>query len=185
MNVHASGLGLFNHAGLYDRLNRLFGFRPLYTRAVADVAQASLPDGARVLDVGTGTGRVPIGIAKSQTALHVEGLDLSAQMIAFARRSAGSVNHVRFTVGDVADLPYPDDTFDLILSTMSQHHWADVQGGMRELNRVLNPAGQLWIYDFKFALQGAERAARSTFTSHTFDRSPISTLTARLTVRPV
>lgn len=158
----------------------------LQTEPVSELllGQRALADGARVLDAGTGTGRVPITIAENRPGLQVEGLDLSPDMVAFARRSAGMGTAVTFTVGDVADLPYPDRTFDLIVSTMSQHHWADVPAGMRELSRVLRPDGQLWIYDFRFSLNRAERAAREEFTGHVFRREQVTALVGVLAVRP-
>lgn len=91
---------------------------------------------------------------------------------------------MNFTGGDVADLPYPDRTFDLVVSTMSQHHWGDVQAGMRELGRVLRPDGQLWIYDFRFSLGRAERAARAAFTGRSFRREPVTALVGLLAVSP-
>src|SRR6266536_676004 len=125
--AHGSRFGSFDHPDRYDRwASRFFG--GLYERVAADVAAAGLPDGARVLDVGTGPGRVPLAIARALPGLRVEGLDLSTEMVAQARRNAtdaGLDDAVRFTVGDVADLPYADATFDLVVSTMSQHHWAD------------------------------------------------------------
>jgi ubiquinone/menaquinone biosynthesis C-methylase UbiE len=162
---HGSRLGSFEHADRYDRwANRLL--RRLYERVAADVTEAGLPDGARVLDVGTGPGRVPLAIARVLPALRVEGLDQSPEMIAQARRNAtdaGLDGAVAFTVGDVGDLPYPDASFDLIVSTLSQHHWADAAAGLRELRRVLRPGGQVWIYDLRFALRRAEAAARAAF----------------------
>ena len=184
MSDHTSRLGFFHHPRFYDQMNRVLRFRPLYTRTVADIARAGLPDGTRVLDAGTGPGRVPIDLARRCPGLHIEGLDLSAEMIAYARRIAGPGSPVRFTAGDVADLPYHDDTFDLIISTMSQHHWADARAGMRELSRTLRPGGQVWIYDFRFFLRRAEVAARAVFDEHTFQREPISALVGRLVVRP-
>jgi ubiquinone/menaquinone biosynthesis C-methylase UbiE len=158
-------LGSFEHADRYGRwANRLL--RGLYERVAADVAAAGLPDGARVLDVGTGPGRVPLAIAHAQPALRVEGLDQSPEMIVQARRNAtdaGLDGAVAFTVGDVGDLPYPDASFDLIVSTLSQHHWADAAAGLRELRRVLRPGGEVWIYDLRFALRRAEAAARAAF----------------------
>src|SRR6266511_3754780 len=113
---------------------------------------------------GHRTGRVPLAIARALPGLRVEGLDLSTEMVAQARRNAtdaGLDDAVRFTVGDVADLPYADATFDLVVSTMSQHHWADAAAGLRELRRVLRPGAQVWIYDVRFALGRAEAAARA------------------------
>ncbi|WP_326828995.1 class I SAM-dependent methyltransferase [Streptosporangium sp. NBC_01810] len=166
--ARASLFGLFHHDGLYDRfISR--GFRSLYAKVTTDVVSATPAGGTRVLDVGTGPGRVPLAIARALPGLRVEGLDLSAEMIDRARRNAaeaGLTGRVDFTVGDVADLPYPDGDFDLIVSSMSQHHWPDVATGLRELRRVLRPGGRIWIYDFRFALRRAETAARAAFPGH-------------------
>jgi ubiquinone/menaquinone biosynthesis C-methylase UbiE len=190
--AHGSRFGSFDHPDRYDRwANRLM--HGLYERVAADVAAAGLHDGARVLDVGTGPGRVPLAIAQASPALRVEGLDLSAEMIAQARRNAadaGLDDAVRFTVGDVADLPYPDATFDLVVSTMSQHHWRDAAAGLRELRRVLRPTGRVWIYDLRFALGRAEAGARAAFSWPDLRRQSLRTgwlpvrLIGRLTIDP-
>src|SRR5690349_16663842 len=52
--------------------------------------------------------------------------------------------------GDVAHLPYPDQSFDVVVSTISMHHWDEVEQPLRELYRVLRPGGRVWIYDFRF-----------------------------------
>ena len=96
----------------------------------------------------------------------VDGVDLAPDMIEYANREAadaGLANRVTFTVGDVAHLPFPDMTFDLIVSSISQHHWEDVEGALRDLHRVLRPGGRLWIYDARFALRRATAAARAVF----------------------
>jgi ubiquinone/menaquinone biosynthesis C-methylase UbiE len=157
--------GAFRHPGAYDGIaSRHPAARRLYARVAADVAAAGLADGSRVLDVGTGPGRVPLAIIEAAPDLRVEGIDLSGEMIAHAQgvaAEAGLRDRVEFAVGDVADLRYPDDTFDLIVSTLSQHHWADREGGVRELLRVLRPGGQIWIYDIRFALRRVQGAARA------------------------
>jgi ubiquinone/menaquinone biosynthesis C-methylase UbiE len=149
----------FTHPERYDRHAGRIG-RKLYDRVVADARATGLPPGARVLDVGTGPGRVPRALAAVEPSWVVEGVDLSPQMISYAQeRSPG----VSFTVGDVAALPYPDASFDLIVSSLSQHHWSDVDGGMRDLRRVLRPGGWLWIYDARWTLGRASRAAGALF----------------------
>ncbi len=190
-HARADRSGAFHHPHLYDRLAR-WQLRRLYARVAADVAAAGLPAGSRVLDVGTGPGRVPLAIASAVPGLRVEGVDLSEEMIEHARRiaaDAGTQAQVSFAVADVADLPYPEDTFDLIVSTLSQHHWADVPGGVGELLRVRKPTGQIWIYDIRFALRRAEAAARATHRGdvrrETVRTGPLSLgLIARLMIRP-
>ena len=189
---HGNRLGSFDHPDRYDRwANRLM--HGLYERVASDVAAAGLAEGSRVLDVGTGPGRVPLAIAHAVPGLRVEGLDLSPEMVGHARRSAGDAglgDTVAFTVGDVADLPYADASFDLVVSTMSQHHWRDAAAGLRELRRVLRPGGQVWIYDLRFALGRAESAARAAFSAPGLDRQPLRTgwlpvrFIARLAIDP-
>jgi ubiquinone/menaquinone biosynthesis C-methylase UbiE len=158
-------LGLFSDPVRYERFtHRLFG--RLYRRVAADVAAAGLPPGSRVLDVGTGPGRVPLAIAVAAPHLRVDGLDLSPAMIEYARRAAelaGLADRVSLVAGDVADLPYPDQTFDLVVSSMSQHHWSNPGAGLRELHRVLRPGAAAWIYDARPALRRATVAARASF----------------------
>jgi ubiquinone/menaquinone biosynthesis C-methylase UbiE len=170
--------GPFDDPAGYDKHTR--PFRKLHDRVVADAATAGLPDGARVLDVGTGPGRIPRAIADGHPQWTVDGLDLDARMIAYARERDVS-GRVSFTVGDVARLPYPDGSFDLIVSSMSQHHWTDVEGALGELRRVLRPGGRLRIYDVRFVLRRATRAARAGFG--TVEVTGVRALYARLEAR--
>jgi len=143
--------GLARHAKHYERWAGLLA-TPLYRRVVADVAVAQLPDGAVVLDVGTGPGRVPLMIAERCPQLAVNGIDLSPEMItratAGAARRAGG-HSVEFQVADVVALPFDDQSIDLVVSSISLHHWDDPAAGLRDVIRVLRPGAQAWIYDFR------------------------------------
>jgi ubiquinone/menaquinone biosynthesis C-methylase UbiE len=135
---------------------------PLYERVAADVAAHPLPPQARVLDAGTGPGVLPLKIAAVRPGLLLDAVDLSPDMIGEARRNAersGQPDAVTFTVADVARLPFPDATFDLVVSTISQHHWQDPAAGLQDILRVLRPGGRAWVYDFRLALRRARRAA--------------------------
>jgi ubiquinone/menaquinone biosynthesis C-methylase UbiE len=160
-HVHdrATMYGLARHAKWYERKAiRLAG--PLYRRVVADVDAAGLPAGAVVLDVGTGPGIVPRTIAAAHPELVLEGIDLSKEMIeraTAATAAAATAAPVRFQVADVAALPFEDGSIDLVVSSISLHHWADPAAGLRDVVRVLRPGGQAWIYDFRPALRHPER----------------------------
>jgi SAM-dependent methyltransferase len=141
---------LIGHAGVYDTLTRrLLG--PLYRRIAADVA-AVAPAGAQVLEVGCGPGHLSIRLARHRFA--VTGLDLDPAMITRARANAdrpGNRDQRRpsFLVGDVAALAFPNRSFDLVVSTLSMHHWADPTAGLAEIGRVLRPGGRALVWDLR------------------------------------
>lgn len=134
-------------ATLYDLVfsSIIDGF---YAR-IARGLTATTPTG-RILDVGCGPGRLAAHLARQTRDLTVTGIDISPEMIELARRRAEEANlsdRVRFQVADVGALPFPDNEFDLVVSTLSLHHWADPTRGLAEMRRVLKPAGKAYIYD--------------------------------------
>jgi SAM-dependent methyltransferase len=140
---------LVGNAGIYDALTRLL-LGSLYGRIAADVA-AGAPAGARVLDVGCGPGHLSTRLA-DRHRLQVTGLDLDPAMIARANTDRPGNRGGRrssFLVGDVAALAFPDASFDLVVSTLSMHHWADPAAGLAEIGRVLRPGGRALIWDFR------------------------------------
>ena len=56
-------------------------------------------------------------------------------------------DRLTFAVGVAEQIGYPDETFDLIVSTTSFDHWSDQQAGLRECARVLRPGGRLVLVD--------------------------------------
>jgi SAM-dependent methyltransferase len=140
---------LIGDAVVYDTLSRLL-LGPFRERIAADVA-AVAPDGARVLEVGCGPGHLSTRLAHHR--FEVTGLDLDPAMIARAQANtdrAGNRGGRRpsFLVGDVAALAFPDRSFDLVVSTLSMHHWADPAAGLAEIGRVLRPGARALIWDF-------------------------------------
>jgi ubiquinone/menaquinone biosynthesis C-methylase UbiE len=181
-DARASMFGMSRHAHGYETFaGRLAG--RLYARVTTDVAAAGLPPRARVLDLGTGPGLLPLRIARAFPELIIDAVDLSPDMIARARTNAasgGQTAPVTFTVADVASLPFPDAAFDLVVSSISQHHWDDPAAGLRELDRVLRPGAQAWIYDFRWALNRAQSAARTGAPTATVTRQSPLIGTSRL-----
>jgi SAM-dependent methyltransferase len=142
---------LIGDAVLYDTLSRLL-LSPLIKRIAADVA-AVAPDGAQILEVGCGPGHLSIRLAR-QHGFEVTGLDLDPAMIARAQANTdravdGGGRQPSFLVGDVAALAFPDRSFDLVVSTLSMHHWADPAAGLAGIGRVLRPGARALIWDFR------------------------------------
>jgi ubiquinone/menaquinone biosynthesis C-methylase UbiE len=181
----------FSHGETYDHYTaRLFA--GIHKSVVEDVA-AVAPKDATVLDAGCGSGRLAVQIARRRPDLQVQGIDLEPGMVAVATRRAEQENlasRVRFSVADLADLPLPDHSVDLIVSTASLHHWADVGAVVASLGRVLRSGGQLWIYDFRLVPAGRVRSAARNLGSRA-DRTLVRTgrfpaaLFQRLAVRPL
>jgi SAM-dependent methyltransferase len=142
---------LIGDAALYDSLSRLL-LSPFIRRIAADVASVA-PTGAQVLEVGCGPGHLSIRLAR-QHGLEVTGLDLDPAMIARTRANTnrsgnGDQRRPSFLVGDVAALAFPDRSFDLVVSTLSMHHWADPVAGLAEIGRVLRPGARALIWDLR------------------------------------
>jgi len=143
---------LVGDAALYDALSHRLLLGSLFGRIAADIA-AVAPSGARVLEVGCGPGRLSIRLAREH-GLDVVGLDLDPAMIERARTNVARPgdDHGRapsFLVGDVGSLPFLDGSFDLVMSTLSMHHWTDPAAGLTEIGRVMRPDGRAVVWDFR------------------------------------
>jgi ubiquinone/menaquinone biosynthesis C-methylase UbiE len=150
----------------------------MYRRLAADVAGAA-PNGGAVLDVGTGPGVLLVELAARRPDLQLTGIDLSDDMITAATRNLHPFGgRASARVGDVTSLPFPDRSFDLIVSSLSLHHWDHPEAAVPELARVLRPGGRVHIYDFPFApfdtLADAART-RSVLNARSPERTPIRT----------
>jgi len=110
-------------------------------RATAEAL--ALRPGGRVLDAGCGTG--PFAIAFAGVGYRVDAVDLSAEMIDRAGAHAARVGiEVAWRVADLADLPYPNGTFDAVQARLSLHFAFDMPATLAELSRVLRPTGRLY-----------------------------------------
>ena len=101
-----------------------------------------------ILDVGCGGGRTISKLAAMATAGKVHGIDYSEASVAASRRyNAKSIQagRVQIQPADVARLPSPDNTFDLVTAVETHFWWPDIPAGFREIRRVLKPGGTLLL----------------------------------------
>ena len=160
MTEHAEylpGMGKAWLLPLYDPLTRLLGVRSVHRELVE---RAQLAPGMRVLEIGCGTGNLVLAAKRAHPATEVTGLDPDPAALVRGRRKAARAGvSVRFDQGFAQALPYPDERFDRVLSSLMLHHLddADRPRALREVRRVLAPGGSLHVLDFAGSHHGPRR----------------------------
>ena len=115
------------------------------------IEQAQLMPGMGLLDLGCGTGTLTILIKQLHPEVNVIGLDGDPEVLEIARSKAGLKNvNITLSFGMAFELPYPDQSFDRVLSSLMFHHLTteNKQRTLKEIFRVLKPGGELHIVDF-------------------------------------
>jgi demethylmenaquinone methyltransferase/2-methoxy-6-polyprenyl-1,4-benzoquinol methylase len=140
-------------AGRYDLLNHLLSGNTdrRWRRLVAKRMQSALAaKGARVLDVACGTGDLALAlVTASGTRAQVFGTDFCRPMLELAARKASAQqNLLPFIEADALALPFPDELFAGVSIAFGLRNFANVEGGLRELRRVLQPGGQVAVLEF-------------------------------------
>jgi demethylmenaquinone methyltransferase/2-methoxy-6-polyprenyl-1,4-benzoquinol methylase len=105
------------------------------------------PKGSRILDVGTGTGKQAFAFAKK--GFNVTGIDLSEDMIKVAQ-TKNRYEHARFQIGDAANLPFEDSSFDVTSVSFALHDMIPAirRKALKEMARVTKPHGTIVVVDY-------------------------------------
>ncbi|SRR5579884_1235627 len=115
------------------------------------IALAQFQHGEAVLDVGCGTGTLAIAARQGVDATgSVCGIDPGPKQIARARHKAARAGlSIDFQIGAIEQIPYPDQSFDIVLSILMMHVLPDdlKARGLIEIARVLKPGGRVLIVD--------------------------------------
>ena len=130
----------------YDLLTRLLGMNKVYNSLIA---QSELGDGMRVLEIGCGTGNLTTRAKHAHRGAELIGSDPDPKALARAQRKARGLTGIRFERGYAQQLPFANDEFDRVLSSMMLHHLDDdtKAAAAAEIHRVLRPGGRLHIVD--------------------------------------
>jgi ubiquinone/menaquinone biosynthesis C-methylase UbiE len=142
---------LIRWAPYYDGLVNILTLGFARRLRLLTVNNALLQPGEKVLDVGCGTGAVTLP-AKVRVGKNggAAGIDPAPEMIAVARQKAIRAGlDIDFRVGVIESLPFPDETFDAVTSSLMMHHLPEhVRAkGLAEILRVLKPGGRVLIAD--------------------------------------
>jgi len=151
----------------FDRISAWPQFRLLRFVILRQIEKLH-PTGTLV-DVGCGPGYLITSVVKQFPDLDVIGIDLSEEITARAKNRvelSGIRNRVVLRTGDVEKLPINDDSVDVIISTLSLHHWQHPSVAFIEFFRVLKPGGKLLVFDLRRdsprLMYGIVRFAQST-----------------------
>jgi ubiquinone/menaquinone biosynthesis C-methylase UbiE len=153
-------------------------------QATVDLAAVIQPDPQAVLDLGCGTGTLLRIASERFPRARLAGVDPAVGML--ARAAAAGAQLVQ---AEAESLPFQDRTFDLVLSTLSLHHWGDVAGAVSEIARVLAPGGAVVLSDRRLprrvdALLAAARLELGGRAA-VFTLGPVTVVAAVCAWRPV
>jgi demethylmenaquinone methyltransferase/2-methoxy-6-polyprenyl-1,4-benzoquinol methylase len=141
--------GMFTRiASHYDLMNRLmtFGQDALWRKEV--IRRAGLPaQGGLLLDLGGGTGDLGFEALRQNPATTSIEVDFTLEMMHVGRERAASQSPISWSAADALNLPFPDNTFDAVVSGFLMRNVIDVPRSLGEQLRVLKPGGRIVILD--------------------------------------
>lgn len=132
-------------ARLYDNLTSIKGVNRGFEE-IADFIDNQLEHG-RILDIGTGPGRLLYEISKKNPSFNLFGIDISKSMIVVASQNLQNVKNVDLRVGNIVATEYPSDYFDCIVSTGSLYNWDRPVESLNEVFRILKPGKTAYIFE--------------------------------------
>ncbi len=134
---------------LYDLAMRLTMRESTFKRRL--VEEMRLEESHRVLDLGCGTATLTILIKKTYPEVEIIGLDIDPKILEIARSKVQKAGvEIKLDQGSAFELPYPDNFFDRVVSSLVIHHLTHENKArtFREILRVLKPGGEMHIADF-------------------------------------
>jgi demethylmenaquinone methyltransferase / 2-methoxy-6-polyprenyl-1,4-benzoquinol methylase len=140
--------GMFDRiAERYNIMNRIMtGGQDMKWRRFV-VEQAQLPPKGKLLDLATGTGDIAFEALKQTPSAHVIGADFALQMMIVGQRQPQYGTQVGWAGADALHLPFPNETFDAVVSGYLVRNVIDIPRTLDEQLRILKPNGRIVILD--------------------------------------
>jgi ubiquinone/menaquinone biosynthesis C-methylase UbiE len=138
---------------------------------------AELDDRTDFLEIGCGNGEVAKYIARYYIG-DVIATDIDDGQISIAKKGAGSLSNLSFRMADAKDLPFDDESFDVVISFGVLHHIEGWQEALSEIKRVLKPKGYLVYAEVIYpeAISDMDKVSRFSFGLESIDIDEIKSL---------
>jgi ubiquinone/menaquinone biosynthesis C-methylase UbiE len=132
-------------ARLYDNLTNIKGVNKTFEE-ISQFVDSILKQG-KLLDVGTGPGRLLLEINKKIPQLDLFGLDISESMVEIAKQNLKNIPGVDLQVGNIVQTDYQDNFFDCIVCSGSFYNWDRPVDGLNEIYGILQSGKSAFIFD--------------------------------------
>jgi len=101
-----------------------------------------------ILDIACGTGEFERLLLAEYSSQRIVGVDISDKMLAIAKQKFSAYPQVSFQIASASNLPFDNDSFDVIVSANAFHYFDDPLAALKEMRRVLKPDGKVIILDW-------------------------------------
>jgi ubiquinone/menaquinone biosynthesis C-methylase UbiE len=156
----AEGIDNAAVADAFGRLQELPQFKMIRKKIIQRVAKPSIgepaSEGMSLLDLGCGTGHLLKAFHDEGTRgrlprLRLYGIDIGTEAVRFCQESlaAAGITDVELREADGADMPYSDESLNIVVTSLSLHHWTEPVRVLDEIYRVLTPDGLLVLFDMR------------------------------------
>jgi demethylmenaquinone methyltransferase / 2-methoxy-6-polyprenyl-1,4-benzoquinol methylase len=135
----------------YDLLNHLLSAnidKLWWRRTARSFANVLAQPGVRVLDLCCGTGDMAFALRRQSPQAGITGADFSHSMLVLALKKNSQPPRIKWIEADALQLPFANESFDLVTSAFGFRNLADYDAGLREIRRVLRPGGECGILEF-------------------------------------
>ncbi|MDR2587685.1 MAG: bifunctional demethylmenaquinone methyltransferase/2-methoxy-6-polyprenyl-1,4-benzoquinol methylase UbiE [Coriobacteriales bacterium] len=157
-------------SGHYDFMNDLesFGLHRAWKHHLVKAVRALAPQ--QVLDVASGTGDIALALVRTNPQAQVTGFDFSESMLEVARKRANKLAHppdnLRFVQGNALDMPFEDESFDVVTISFGLRNMSDYQRVCEEMVRVLKPGGTLLCLEASYPTAALVKPAFRLYFRH-------------------